>query len=33
MKELQALTQKYVTDTAKPMTSKVEKSFKDLKAA
>jgi phasin len=33
MKELQELTQKYVTDTAKPVTSKVEKSFKDLKAA
>lgn len=32
-KEIQELTQKYVTDTAKPVTAQVEKSFKDFKAA
>jgi phasin len=32
-KEFQALGEKFVTDTAKPVTEKVEKTFKDLKAA
>lgn len=32
-KEFQALTEKYVTDTTKPVTDKVEKSMKDLKVA
>ena len=32
-KEFQALTEKFATDTAKPVTDKVEKAFKDLKAA
>jgi phasin len=33
IKALQELTQKYVTDTAKPVTAQVEKSMKDFKAA
>jgi phasin len=33
MKDLQELTQKCVSDTAKPVTSQVEKTFKDIKAA
>jgi phasin len=33
VKELQDLTAKFVTDTAKPVTSQVEKTFKDIKAA
>lgn len=32
-KELQELTQKFVTDAAKPVTAQVEKTFKDVKAA
>jgi phasin len=32
-KELQELTQKYVTETTKPVTAKVEKTFKEFKAA
>lgn len=32
-KELQELTQKFVTETAKPVTSQVEKTFKEIKAA
>jgi phasin len=32
VKELQEMTQKYLTDTAKPMTAQVEKTFKDIKA-
>lgn len=31
VKELQEMTQKYLTDTAKPMTAQVEKTFKDIK--
>ncbi|MND02553.1 Phasin protein [compost metagenome] len=33
IKELQELTQKYVAETTKPVTAKVEKTFKELKAA
>ena len=33
VKEFQELTQKYVADTTKPVTSQVEKTFKDFKAA
>jgi len=33
VKELQELTQKFVTDAAKPATAQVEKAFKDIKAA
>jgi phasin len=33
VKELQDLTAKFVTDTAKPVTAQVEKTFKDIKAA
>jgi phasin len=33
VKELQDLTAKFVADTAKPVTSQVEKTFKDIKAA
>jgi hypothetical protein len=33
MKELQALGEKYITTTTKPVTAKVEKTFKDLNAA
>ena len=33
VKEFQELAQKVVTDTAKPFTSKVEKTFKDIKVA
>ena len=33
MKEFQELTQKFVTETTKPVTSQVEKTFKDFKAA
>ena len=33
MKELQALGEKYITTTTRPVTEKVEKTFKDLKAA
>ncbi len=33
MKELQALGEKYITTTTKPVTEKVEKAFKDLNAA
>ncbi len=33
MKELQALGEKYITTTTKPVTEKVEKTFKDLNAA
>ena len=33
VKDLQELTAKFVTDTAKPMTAQVEKTFKDIKAA
>lgn len=32
-KELQDLTQKFVTDAAKPVTAQVEKTMKDIKAA
>ena len=32
-KEIQALTEKLVTDTTKPVTAKVEKTFKELKVA
>lgn len=32
-KEFQELTQKFVTDTTKPVTSQVEKTFKEFKAA
>ena len=32
-KEIQALTEKLVTETTKPMSDKVEKTFKDLKVA
>jgi phasin family protein len=32
-KEIQDLTQKYVTEATKPVTAQVEKSFQDLKAA
>jgi phasin len=32
-KELQELTQKFMADTAKPVTAQVEKTFKDTKAA
>ncbi len=32
-KEFQALTEKLVTDTTKPVTDKVQKTFKDLKVA
>jgi phasin len=32
-KEFQALGEKFVTDTTKPVTEKVEKTFKDLKVA
>lgn len=32
VKELQEMTQKYLTDTAKPMTARVEKTFKDINA-
>ena len=32
-KEFQALTEKLVTDTTKPVTAKVQKTFKDLKVA
>ena len=32
-KELQELTQKFVTDTTKPVAEKVEKTFKELKVA
>jgi phasin len=32
-KEFQALTEKYVTATTKPVTDKVQKTFKDLKVA
>ncbi|MEO8668649.1 MAG: phasin [Bauldia sp.] len=33
VKELQDLTTKFVTDTAKPVATQVEKTFKDIKAA
>ena len=33
MKEFQELTQKLVTETAKPVTAQVEKTFKEFKAA
>jgi phasin len=33
VKELQVLTQKFVADAAKPVTARVEKAFKDIKAA
>jgi phasin len=33
VKELQDLTAKFMTETAKPVTSQVEKTFKDIKAA
>jgi phasin len=33
VKEFQDLTQKFVTDTAKPVTAQVEKTFKEFKAA
>lgn len=33
IKEFQELTQKYVTQTTKPVTAQVEKTFKDFKAA
>jgi phasin len=33
MKDLQALGEKYITTTTKPVTAKVEKTFKDLNAA
>lgn len=32
-KEFQGLAQKYVTDSAKPVTTQVEKTFKDIKAS
>ena len=32
-KEFQSLTQKFVTDTTKPVTDKVQKTFKELKVA
>ncbi len=32
-KEFQALTEKFVTDTTKPVTDKVQKTMKDLKVA
>jgi hypothetical protein len=32
-KEIQALTEKLVTDTTKPVAEKVEKTFKELKVA
>ncbi len=33
MKELQALGEKYITTTTRPVTAKVEKAYKDLNAA
>ena len=33
VKELQELTQKFATDASKPVTSQIEKTFKDIKAA